>query len=326
MSTRPQQQHAKYKGRPEIPDGFDYVEPKLFGCAHLIQYDGPASGSSSNTNSIYLGPEDATSSKALSSLQEANIRGIVNCTPSLACHHRDSEIAYCQVPVNDERDADLLVYLQGATTFMHHILSATAGGGSILVHCQFGVSRSATVVMAYFMRFHNCSRDEAYVLVKRQRPQAQPNEGFWGQLEKFEAQLKKDKDSVYSLAEHKEGETQRRLDSDWALQSNATFVTCREIPNYDNVLASDEAWKYLKEQGESDLDHVLFVCLDFVWGRGLLPVDLAWLQHVCHLLEVEVATEKAIKMVTDPESDFCSTWSGEIYDEQIQRLRRALCE
>ena len=50
------------------------------------------------------------------------------------------------------------------------------------MHCYAGVSRSATIVIAYLILEHNLGCLEATALVKRQRPEVFPNAGFQRQL------------------------------------------------------------------------------------------------------------------------------------------------
>ena len=59
----------------------------------------------------------------------------------------------------------------------------------VLVHCHRGVSRSATVVIAYMMKFKNIGMLEAFNFVKIQRPIIDPNFGFLIQLQAFEEQI-----------------------------------------------------------------------------------------------------------------------------------------
>lgn len=55
-------------------------------------------------------------------------------------------------------------------------------GANVLVHCNAGVSRSATVVIGYLMEHHNMTYDQAHQVVKTKRPCIRPNEGFVTQL------------------------------------------------------------------------------------------------------------------------------------------------
>lgn len=59
------------------------------------------------------------------------------------------------------------------------------GPGAVLVHCQKGISRSATLVVAYLMRRNGWSPSEALEFVRRHRPIANPNLGFLNILNRF---------------------------------------------------------------------------------------------------------------------------------------------
>lgn len=61
--------------------------------------------------------------------------------------------------------------------------------GSCLVHCVAGISRSATIVLAYLMKHLKMSLREAHTLVKSRRPFIRPNLGFWKQLVDYEMSL-----------------------------------------------------------------------------------------------------------------------------------------
>ncbi|XP_018021060.1 uncharacterized protein LOC108677353 [Hyalella azteca] len=61
--------------------------------------------------------------------------------------------------------------------------------GVVLVHCNAGVSRAPTVVIAYCMKFLRISYSEALKFVKEKRPYIKPNEGFVEQLKEFEQYL-----------------------------------------------------------------------------------------------------------------------------------------
>lgn len=71
------------------------------------------------------------------------------------------------------------------------IRDAIAKDGKVFVHCYAGVSRSATIVIAYLMFEHGLSYSAAIKLVKSKRPFINPNDGFRKQLLLFEKDLKK---------------------------------------------------------------------------------------------------------------------------------------
>ncbi|KAF7264751.1 hypothetical protein GWI33_022477 [Rhynchophorus ferrugineus] len=62
-------------------------------------------------------------------------------------------------------------------------------GGRILVFCVAGVSRSATLCIAYLMKYHQLTLLEAFDHVKKIRPKIHPNCGFFQQLMDYEKSL-----------------------------------------------------------------------------------------------------------------------------------------
>lgn len=66
---------------------------------------------------------------------------------------------------------------------------AHQAGMGLLIHCQAGVSRSATIVIAYLMKHTWMTMTDAYKFVKTRRPIISPNLNFMGQLLEFEEDL-----------------------------------------------------------------------------------------------------------------------------------------
>ncbi|XP_052747503.1 dual specificity protein phosphatase MPK-4 [Bicyclus anynana] len=77
---------------------------------------------------------------------------------------------------------DLISHLPECNDF---IRQAIASGGTVLVHCYFGVSRSAAVVIAYVMEKYGLCYEDAFLLAKSKRRFIGPNVGFVAQLKLF---------------------------------------------------------------------------------------------------------------------------------------------
>ncbi len=84
-----------------------------------------------------------------------------------------------------------------------------------MVHCAAGISRSATIVIAYIMSATQLTLEETLNLVKLARPPIDPNPGFRKQLQEFQTN---------GLAE--ERSRIREIYSDLMLESN-DFEYCR---------------------------------------------------------------------------------------------------
>ncbi|VDN50561.1 unnamed protein product [Dracunculus medinensis] len=53
------------------------------------------------------------------------------------------------------------------------IEKSIANGGNIVVHCEAGISRSVTIIMAYLMKTYEWTVEEAFKYVVKLRPVAQ---------------------------------------------------------------------------------------------------------------------------------------------------------
>ncbi|KFB46988.1 hypothetical protein ZHAS_00014997 [Anopheles sinensis] len=77
---------------------------------------------------------------------------------------------------------DLIGHFEDTNRFIGDSL---AEGRHVLVHCYFGVSRSATIVIAYLMEKYRLGYEAAFQRVKAKRRFVMPNPGFVNQLKLY---------------------------------------------------------------------------------------------------------------------------------------------
>ncbi|EJD49938.1 phosphatases II, partial [Auricularia subglabra TFB-10046 SS5] len=95
---------------------------------------------------------------------------------------RPEGFARLHVPLDDYAEEDLLSALPASVEFIEGALNS---GGKVLVHCQAGISRSASIVAAYLIASQKLTRATAVELIKKKRPGIRPNDGFLKQLDTF---------------------------------------------------------------------------------------------------------------------------------------------
>ncbi|XP_075718348.1 dual specificity protein phosphatase 4 [Rhinoderma darwinii] len=101
-------------------------------------------------------------------------------------NHFEGHFQYKCIPVEDNHKADISSWFMEA---IEYIDSVKDNHGRVLVHCQAGISRSATICLAYLMMKKRVKLEEAFEFVKQRRSIISPNFSFMGQLLQFESQV-----------------------------------------------------------------------------------------------------------------------------------------
>ena len=119
-------------------------------------------------------------------LVKQGITDIINVTKNIPCFHEncdDLSIKYMRVPVNDGCNQDIKQYFEETNKFIEAVKTK---GGKVLVHCQAGISRSSTIVIAYLMKLNSLPLTTVYNNVKKIRSIVEPNILFYSQLQDYE--------------------------------------------------------------------------------------------------------------------------------------------
>ncbi|XP_066276841.1 dual specificity protein phosphatase 14-like [Branchiostoma lanceolatum] len=135
------------------------------------------------TDHLYLSSGAAACNEP--NINSRGIKCIINATTNLP----DStipEVEHVRVPVNDVPHSNLSAHFDAVCDRIEDVRKQ---GGSTLVHCVGGISRSSALCLAYLMKCKNMSLEEAHSHVKARRPFIRPNIGFWRQLIEYERTL-----------------------------------------------------------------------------------------------------------------------------------------
>ncbi|XP_054629971.1 dual specificity protein phosphatase 18 [Dunckerocampus dactyliophorus] len=135
------------------------------------------------TEHLYISNSKAASLVSLLSMNR--ITCIINVaeTKSRSPPHG---VEYIHIPLSDSPSTPLADHFDDVVDKIHQTALC---GGRTLVHCNAGVSRSATLCMAFLVKHHSVTLLEAHARVKTCRPMVRPNNGFWKQLIQYEKEL-----------------------------------------------------------------------------------------------------------------------------------------
>ncbi|KZC05023.1 Protein phosphatase Slingshot [Dufourea novaeangliae] len=175
---------SKYiRGRLEEDLDMDLGEFKPFIDQEMLTILGQMDAPTEIFDHVYLGSEWNASN--LEELQKNGVRHILNVTREID-NFFPGMFTYLNVRVYDDEATDLLKHWDD--TFKY-ITKAKKEGSKVLVHCKMGVSRSASVVIAYAMKAYNWNFPQAWKHVKEKRNCIKPNNSFLIQLETYQGIL-----------------------------------------------------------------------------------------------------------------------------------------
>ncbi|WVF66835.1 hypothetical protein IAT40_001577 [Kwoniella sp. CBS 6097] len=115
---------------------------------------------------------------------------------SLCAHARAGQISVLDLTdVRDDGNDPLRPVIARACAWIEQ---ARRDGGTVLVHCRVGVSRSASIVIAYLMQFERMGLMDAYMMCRARRLNVliQPNLRFFHELFGWEVELARQEEEM----------------------------------------------------------------------------------------------------------------------------------
>jgi hypothetical protein len=189
------EKHDAGKKRPQIRKG-----PSVFQASEIID------------RKLWLG--DVGDAYSVAEMAEKGIFCVVSvaeeCPPAPAVKN-NPQFSSKWVPLVDHSDTDISAHFQEVTTY---IWDQIKSGKGVLVHCRHGVSRSATFIIAFLMRFGSLDSfdtdppwtyEMALKYAKGRRNQISPNLGFVLALRDYEEELWKSTDGGNTRGEGEGG-------------------------------------------------------------------------------------------------------------------------
>ena len=131
-------------------------------------------------NWLYLGT--FTNACDIKELRRLKINYILNVAGECKNKNLPKDIKELHFDIKDYENFELYDYFDEANEFIN---KCRLEGGVLLVHCKYGISRSASFIIAYLIKYMRYTVDYAFNFVFQKRNQIKPNEGFMRQLNKY---------------------------------------------------------------------------------------------------------------------------------------------
>ena len=132
-------------------------------------------------NWLYLGT--FANACDIKELRRMKINYILNVANECNNKNLPKDIKELHLNIKDSEYFEISTYFDEANEFINKCKSE---GGILLVHCKLGISRSASFILAYLIKYHKLTLENALEFVKQKRNQIKPNEGFMKQLYEYE--------------------------------------------------------------------------------------------------------------------------------------------
>lgn len=159
----------------------DAIQP-----ADAVDLDGTWIEATEIVSGLFVG--SARAANDLTMLRRKRIDAVLSAgtkfTADMYTRHRDVVAEHLVVKARDVPEQNLLAFWNDTNAWLARHLDER--GARVLVHCQKGMSRSASIAAAFLIAHRNMSLDDALRTLKSRRAIVAPNRGFLRQLRFFE--------------------------------------------------------------------------------------------------------------------------------------------
>ncbi|EGR29013.1 hypothetical protein IMG5_164720 [Ichthyophthirius multifiliis] len=115
-----------------------------------------------------------------------NIKGVLTTSIETPVSYQTTLVPFhMQLDIHDSEDFDISQYFEKSAEFIELAMEF----GNVLVHCYMGISRSATICIAYLMKKQMWSLEKALWICQEKRQITNPNNGFMRKLMELERKL-----------------------------------------------------------------------------------------------------------------------------------------
>ena len=133
------------------------------------------------SRNLYLGPmESAKTIDKPSNKNKWFVLSIMENPPKLRY------VKQLEIHLSDHHSTNICKWFDLA---YEAILQHLKEGKKVLVHCRMGISRSASVMIAFLMRANGWTAQHSQEYVETKRPWINPNSGFIRQIQVYEVYL-----------------------------------------------------------------------------------------------------------------------------------------